>query len=210
MAGRINGFNTVARVYDALAWLVYGNAVLKSQTYFLGDISGADRVLILGGGTGRVAAHLLRENTRCRLWYVEASSAMIARARSRLRPFHDRIHFIHGTEDDIPGRQFDAVIVPFVFDLFSARRCSHIVSRIKASARRHSLWLVTDFVSHDKWWENALLRAMYVLFRLAAGIEANKLPDWQGVLAEGGCTPRATRDFYHRFIRSALFEVREE
>ena len=48
----MNGFNSIAPVYDALATLVFGRSIRNAQLCFLGDIGYRGKVLILGGGTG--------------------------------------------------------------------------------------------------------------------------------------------------------------
>src|SRR5258708_1136346 len=90
-----------------------------AQQYFLGNIREHAKVLILGGGSGWLLANLLRLRQNCEVWYIDASEKMIALSRQKNKPEY-RVHFIHGTELDIPLTiQFDVVITNFYFDLFT-------------------------------------------------------------------------------------------
>ncbi|MEP5106138.1 MAG: methyltransferase type 12, partial [Ekhidna sp.] len=50
----VNDFDFVAPIYDRLSKLVFGKSLIKAQAYHLKVIGDKDRVLILGGGTGKL------------------------------------------------------------------------------------------------------------------------------------------------------------
>src|SRR5689334_9161862 len=100
-------FDRVAWVYDAMAGVVFGKSIFASQSHFLDRIPDDANVLILGGGTGKILKRLFSIKPRCHVWYIEASSQMISRARRNVHKPSD-ILFVHGTEDAIPNAvQFD-------------------------------------------------------------------------------------------------------
>src|SRR5688572_11887084 len=103
MTGQLNTFNRIAPVYDTLKGLVFGKAIDKSQIFFIGQLPRDGNLLIIGGGSGEMLKPLLQVNPGCRIWYVEASSAMLSMARQGVST-DDRAHitFIHGTEKSIP------------------------------------------------------------------------------------------------------------
>src|SRR5688572_28861247 len=104
MASRLNQFNGLARRYDRLAKIIFGNSLLEAQTAYLNEISSNANVLILGGGTGKLLTRLLNVNKSCSIWYIEASSMMIELARQHAKKANRaKVLFIHGTEDSIPG-----------------------------------------------------------------------------------------------------------
>src|SRR6187402_1340927 len=78
---RMNGFDRLAPVYDKLAGLVFGKAIVDAQLVFLDRVRAGDRILILGGGTGWLLEKLLRKQPVCEVWYVESSSRMIELTR---------------------------------------------------------------------------------------------------------------------------------
>ena len=79
-----NSFDRVAPIYDTLARIVFGRSIILAQLFYLKEIPVNARVLILGGGTGKVAHALLQLNNTCQIVYVEASVAMLEKTRSRI------------------------------------------------------------------------------------------------------------------------------
>lgn len=202
----LNGFNTIAPVYDPLTRIVFGRAILRAQTEFLTAVSAHSTVLVVGGGTGRVAEQLLQMNSTCRVWYVDASSRMISYARRRLRRFGDRVVFVHGSWSDAPSLTYDVIITQFFLDLFSETACVRVVKTLKKSLSQQGYWLATDFVNGKKWWGRMLLKVMYRFFRITTGIKADRLPDWISLLSQQGLVPAYERSFYHGMIRSVWFQ----
>lgn len=207
-AARTGGFDRIAPLYDALATMVFGEAIRKAELSFLSEVRKAGRVLILGGGTGRMLSDLLTTNPLCEIWYVDSSSAMIGIAKSNVSDFpHARIHFIHGTQAQIPlGIQYDAVIANFYFDLFSTPTLKQSLEEIQHALLPDGKLLVADFTKNNLWWQSALLEFMYLFFRCICKIEATELPDWQHQLAGHNFKLKASREFYRNFIKSAVYE----
>ncbi len=205
---RTGGFDKIAPLYDALATMVFGDAIRKSELYFLSEVRKAGRVLILGGGTGRLLPDLLTTNPHCEIWYVDSSSAMIRIAKSNVTDFPNaRIHFIQGTQAQIPlGVQYHAVIANFYFDLFSTPTLKQSLEEIHHALLPDGKLLVADFTKNNLWWQAALLVFMYFFFRCFCDIEATELPDWQRQLAGHNFKLKSSREFYGNFIKSAVYE----
>lgn len=145
----LNGFNWISGIYDHAARVVFGKTIFDAQLTFIDDIPINSKILILGGGTGRILKEMIRVNPRCAIWYIDASSAMLEDAKERLRklPSHD-VHFLHGTVNSIPGEiKFDVVITNFFLDLFTVQSLEGIIEKIDKALLSESLWLVTDFVN---------------------------------------------------------------
>jgi tRNA (cmo5U34)-methyltransferase len=68
------------------------------------------RVLELGVGTGTLTAEILREFPHAHLTGVDLSPRMIARARTKLRPFRDRVELIARDLGEFEPRSYDVVI----------------------------------------------------------------------------------------------------
>ena len=101
---KINGFDVIAPVYDGLATMVFGRAIRKAELHYLSEVREGSKVLVVGGGTGRLLADLLKINPNCQIWYVEASEAMVRIARSNIRKLPNaNVHFIHGTQTELPS-----------------------------------------------------------------------------------------------------------
>ncbi len=70
----------------------------------------AFRVLELGVGTGTLSSLLLAEFPHAHLTGVDLSPRMIARARTKLRDFRDRVELIAGDLGEFEERRYDAVV----------------------------------------------------------------------------------------------------
>jgi len=68
------------------------------------------RVLELGVGTGTLSALLLAEFPHAHLTGVDLSPRMIARARTKLRPFRDRVELVAGDIGEFAEEPYDVVV----------------------------------------------------------------------------------------------------
>jgi tRNA (cmo5U34)-methyltransferase len=201
----LDRFNKVARIYDTLAQIVFGKRLDEAQRFYLESIPAHSKVLIIGGGTGGLLRVLLDLNPSCEVWYLEASSSMIAQARRKMGEAQaSRVHFIHGTEQNIPDGLYDAVITHFFLDLFSAAALDEVIATIQGHLRHDAVWLVCDFVDRGKWWQRMLLRVMYLFFRIVCSLDARRLPPWELKLSLHGFAEVNAASFFGSFIRSAV------
>ncbi len=207
-------FGRVARVYDGLAQVVFGQAQRRAQLAALRaglPLAGpAPRVLVLGGGPGWVLTELLRQCPAARVLYLETSAAMLAQARARLARLapekQAQVDFRQGSERDLrPGEQFDAVVTFFVLDCFTLDDFPGALARLQAARRPGAPWLVADFRPPRRWWQRGLLRAMYLFFGAAVGLRARQLPPWPTALAALGNSTYYQSDFYFEFIAGQVW-----
>ena len=207
MRSRVNGFNAIARQYDFLKKLVFGNSIYQSEVCFLQWIARGGKVLIIGGGTGEILLALLEANPDADIFFVEASSEMLKIAEKRLPETTERkVHFIHGTERDIPeGSLFDAVITNFFLDLFPDSKVRDLCRMISGKIKIDGVWLASDFAETGKVWQRVLLWTMYRFFMLTSGVLARSLPAWNRHLELAGMEEVSSRSFYGGFIRSAVY-----
>ncbi len=202
----LNGFDKIAFIYDFLERLIFGKSIIESQKYFLNKIPDQSSVLILGGGSGWLLAELLKIKPNCEVFYIEASSKMIALSKKKI---HDKqlVHFIHGSEEDIPASvQFDVVITNFYFDMFTDCSLVGVLNKIRSSLRIESLWIATDFVNGKKWWQEMMLTTMYWFFRTTCNIESQQLPEWNKIVGKTGVVKIGSKFFYKDFIEIALYQ----
>jgi tRNA (cmo5U34)-methyltransferase len=202
-------FSRVARVYDALAGIVFGRAQRRAQQAALAaglPLAGAaPQVLVLGGGGGWVLTELLRHCPAARVLYLETSATMLARAQARLRRVAPsavaQVEFRQGSEQALgPDEQFDAVVTFFVLDCFTLAEFPAALARLQAARRPRAPWLVADFRPPSRWWQRALLRAMYLFFKITVGLRAQQLPAWPTALAALGLKNHYQATYYGDFI----------
>jgi tRNA (cmo5U34)-methyltransferase len=204
MGSPLNRFDKVALFYDSLARVIFKDAIIKSQEHFLPSAATSENALILGGGTGLVALKLLQQHPRLKITYVEASTKMISRAAERCRPFVNRIRFVHGTQADIPSQKYDVVVTGFFLDMFKQDEVEILVDKILRTLNNGGLWLATDFVNTRSTLHRVLLSSMYTFFKIACGINASKLPEWEAALSHRLKLSESTV-FYSGFIKSCKY-----
>ncbi|AKD55378.1 class I SAM-dependent methyltransferase [Spirosoma radiotolerans] len=179
-------FNWVAPVYDTLAFVVFGHKLQQAQVVFLDQIPAGANVLLVGGGTGWLLEQVLMRGNTKRIVYLEASRKMVALASRRMiqKSLLGSVDFRVGDETALsPDESFDVIITPFVLDLFTETTLkTQFIPQLLNVLKSTGLWLVTDFVQPPSWWQKVLLWIMIRFFRLTAGIEANRLANWQQCL----------------------------
>lgn len=205
MSSAVGNFDRVAPVYDSLARFFFGQSIRSSQVSALHLIPDGSTILILGGGTGWILEEIDRRAANCRIWYIDQSQQMIVLARSR-SGLKNIISFIQGSVSSIPqGQKFDVIITNFFLDLLPDKTLHGILSSLLKLLNPGGLWFVTDFVD-NKWWHSVYLFIMYRFFRLATGIEANRLPDWKQGIAGLRLIKVERRFFYYGFIESGVYK----
>ncbi len=203
MKNKDRGFDRVAWVYEPLAKAVFGKSLERAQEAFFSDLPERGKVLILGGGTGWVLERLFADKPKLEVWYVEASEKMLQMSQRRVAS--SKIHWIHGTEEDLPEEKFDVIITHFLLDLFEKPRITDVIQRLKNVLSPSGVWLVADFDRQgaNNVFKKALLWMMYRFFRALCGIEAKTLPAvWEHLKKEGLRTERS-EGFYFGMVRSS-------
>ena len=202
-------FGRVASFYDALAGVVFGRAQRRAQQAALVaglPLAGAEpRVLVLGGGGGWVLTELLRHCPAARVLYLETSAAMLVRAQAQLRRVVPsavaQVEFRQGSEQALgPAEQFDAIVTFFVLDCFTLAEFPAALARLQAARRPRAPWLVADFRPPRTWWQQGLLRMMYLFFKITVGLRAHQLPPWPTALAALGLKECYQATYYGDFI----------
>ncbi|MBC8152736.1 MAG: class I SAM-dependent methyltransferase [Bacteroidetes bacterium] len=185
-------FDLIAPLYDTLSRVVFGRSLERAQLVLLPKIPPNSSILLVGGGTGFLLAKLLADCQPTRILFLEASVAMLRRARCRVQhhPLVGRVEFRHGTQVSLQsGEVFGVVIVPFVLDLFpEATLRTHLLPPLLRVTAPGGHWLATDFVNSPRLYHRLVLKTMYRFFRLVSGVEARQLPDWPRLLSEAGLT----------------------
>jgi tRNA (cmo5U34)-methyltransferase len=177
---RLNAFDPIAGFYDALADTFFLGQIFKAQTHYLNRIKPGAKVLILGGGTGRILVPLFRQQPSAKVWYVEASAEMLKRSRDQLTG-REEVVFIHGTEAGLPDQRFDVIILPFFLDMFEEPDLSHLCFKLLRNSKNGALWLVSDFLD-SRWWHRSALFVMYRFFNLLCKVKPRRLPPWEQIL----------------------------
>ncbi|GAB3275612.1 hypothetical protein GCM10027347_49020 [Larkinella harenae] len=203
-----SGFDVVAPFYDALSRMVFGNALRVAQAHWLTRIPPRADILIFGGGSGWLLARVLAICNPRTVIYIDASPAMMALARQKVRN-SPRVDFRIGTETAVRiDDQVDVVITPFILDLFTNHRLqTAILPPLYQSLRPQGLWVSTDFLKPTVWWQRFLLWVQYRFFRSVSQIEATQLPPWVDLLTSlPGLKPDPMAAFFGGMIGSGCWQ----
>src|ERR1700761_6816570 len=170
-------YNNSAWFYDELARVVYGKALIKAQVFLLQYVQPNSTILIAGGGTGWILKELAHIHPNgLKITYVEVAERMMALSQKR-NYGNNEVTFINKPVEESPlPAEFDVIITPFLFDNFTQQTLEKVFGHLHGLLKPGGLWLNADFQLSGKWWQNVLLKIMFIFFRAICRIEAKHLP----------------------------------
>jgi ubiquinone/menaquinone biosynthesis C-methylase UbiE len=173
-------YNKVAWFYDGLCRLVLGSMVKKSQTDLLSFIPANASILLVGGGTGWILEEITKLHPAgLQITYVDISSKMIEHSKKR-NVGTNTLEFITAPIEniDLAGCSYDIIFTPFLLDGLLQSTYHTVFKKLDACLKTGGKWLYVDFQISDtsSFWQKALLKFMYLFFRLSCKIEAVRLP----------------------------------
>ena len=186
--------------------MVYGHALIDAQVYLLQYIPANTRVLMVGGGTGWILEELTKIHpSGLEITYVEVAADMMALSKKR-NIGNNKVVFINDAIENVNlVACFDVVITPFLFDNFTKASTEKVFNHIHQLLKFQGAWLNADFQLTGKWWQMALLRSMFLFFRVLCRIEASKLPNVENNFELQGYKVVAEKTFYGNFIISKAY-----
>lgn len=209
----INNFNSIARLYDVLCYMVFRNVLKKSQLHFIHQIPHEAHVLIVGGGTGWYLLELLKIIPCKKIVYVEASSEMISLSKKKIAGLshYTPIEFIEGSIESIYLQEpFDVIVTNYVLDIFREEKLSAIMEKLYYSLKKDGLWMVTDFKitnnRYHKHWQKLLVKMMYRFFRSVSQIENDRLLSFSDFFKKLKVKNVHSKDFFSGMIESTVYK----
>jgi len=199
-------YNNSAWFYDRLSKVIYGEALIRAQVWLLQFVPPESKILIVGGGTGWILEEIAKMRpSGLDITYVEVAPKMVELSRKRDHG-NSEVDFVNEPiENVVLPNDYDVVITPFLFDNFTEENFQKIFAHIHATLKPCALWLNTDFRLTGKWWQNALLRSMFLFFRAICGIEAKKLPDILAAFEKYDYQTVEQKTFFGDFILSTAY-----
>ncbi|MBE9460838.1 class I SAM-dependent methyltransferase [Dyadobacter subterraneus] len=201
-------FDGVARPYDFISRLVFGDALVRAQVSLLSQILPDSSILIVGGGTGWILEEITKiHESGLEIIYVESSPKMIELSKKRSCK-NNTVNFITARIEDYQTEKlFDIIITPFFFDLFKKDKIKFLFSGLNEKLRKDGLWFYTDFIPskyQTKIWQKLLLKTMYLFFGILSKVEAFELVNMDFYFAEK-YREVSKGWFYGKFIRSISY-----
>lgn len=205
-------FDSIAPHYRWLESAAFANKLQNARVAFLDQIGAPKRVLIVGEGNGRFLSELVRKYPAVEVDCLDASARMLALARKRTIGHEKRVRFLRkNILDWSPERNaYDLIVTHFFLDCFSETTLVRIVEKLVAAASADARWLIADFCIPAKkpaaWRARLCIGAMYIFFRVVAGIEARQLVSPAPILEREGFAQLARQTFAGGMIQSQLWK----
>lgn len=160
---------------------MFGNKLNLAAEFHFDRIKSGDRVLIVGGGTGKILSSL---PPHCVVTYIDSSSQMLQKAKSVV--YNGQVDFLHedvrywSSEDS-----YDAIVFPFVLDLFEDTAILSILHQTVNTLAPSGKLIVSDFypihqISSQR--QKLILRATLMFFKLFTGHKLKDVPDIKQVV----------------------------
>ncbi|HLH55252.1 MAG TPA: class I SAM-dependent methyltransferase [Verrucomicrobiae bacterium] len=209
-------FDRLAPHYRWMEIVLAGEKLQSCRTAFLGEIRGAERVLILGEGNGRFLLECRKVLGSAHITCVDSSRRMIELARCRLSRngvSEENIEFIHADALiwEPPARSFDALATHFFLDCFQPKPLTSLLERLGNACGHGAKWLLADFQIPARGLRRLrarlIHRSMYCFFGVATRLQARRLTDPDPCLQSLGFTlqRRLTADW--GLLRSDLWQL---
>lgn len=177
-------FDRLAPHYRWMERVLTGGKLQRCRLAWLGEVRESRNVLVVGEGPGRFLAEAARALPSVRFCCVDASAAMLERARVAWanaggKPL--RAQFVRA---ELPAWQppagaFDLVVTHFFLDCFPPESLAAVVTRLAAAARGDARWLLADFCvparGAARLRARLVLWAAYSFFRVATRLPARQL-----------------------------------
>ncbi len=200
-------FDNSAWFYDKLAFVVFRKALINAQLYLLSFIPANSSILVAGGGTGWILEEIAKIHpSGLTITYVEVSTKMMARSKKRNAGNNTLLFITNAIEDVTIKNTFDIVITPFLLDNFTEQTLQKVLNHIHLSLKPGGIWLNSSFQVSGKWWHKALLKSMYLFFKIFCNIEASKLPDIEKQYKHHRYKAIANQTFFSDFIIAEIYK----
>ncbi|WP_342645796.1 class I SAM-dependent methyltransferase [Mucilaginibacter sp. CSA2-8R] len=200
-------YDNASWFYERLSKLVFGNAQVNAQEYFLKLIPTGSSILIIGGGTGQILESIAKlYPSELHITYVEISANMMALSRKRNTAENDVVYITQDIGSLSLTQKFDVIITAFLFDNFSTQELHKIFPRIHQCLKPEGLWLNTDFQLTGPIWQKAMLKTMYYFFRVLNAVKVTQLPDTTKTFINYRYELLGQKPFYRNFITANAYK----
>ena len=210
----MNDFNFIAPFYDQLTSIVFGDRLLKAQSFFIRQELQPNSVLIIGGGTGKILTPCLELTSKPTIHFIESSKNMLEQARLYAHLNHssqlEQLTFEIGDIQRLrSAKKYDLIILPFVLDLFNDQEILNILNALKKNLTSESKVLFTDFFSDSKAskFSAFLIAIMYQFFSVFAQVRNQKLPDFNSCFVISGYVLKQEQHFLNGMVRSFIYDM---
>lgn len=178
-------FDSLAPHYRWMEFVLAGDKLQRCRTAFLPELRHAENILLLGEGNGRFLPACCAQFPEARVTCVDASAAMLKRARRQLSASRGSARNVCFVQADVlhwrpPAEEaYDLIVTNFFLDCFQAQQLEQLTTGIAAAAAPGANWLLADFqvAAHGlrQVRSEVVLRLMYIFFGIVTRLPARRL-----------------------------------
>lgn len=177
-------YNFLAPFYNIISKIVFGDSLNRASAMYFEEIKKHDTVLIIGGGNGEILRRLYVVNPSVSVTYCELSSTFIGLANKK-NPFpKEQIVFLNQDAFELVDFSYDIIVLPFFLDQFSEEQCILFLKRIQEKSKINQKILFSDM--HKKGLSKALLKTMFLFFKVTTKLKNNQLPNFSDAFDKAG------------------------
>ena len=212
-------FDRIVPIYDFFKTVLFLGAIQRCQYYHFPLLKGSRKILVIGGGTGRIIRQIRRYSNFEKLDYVDSSSKMIREATKYSQQMHveleNRIQF-HSIDifAHSINNKYDVIIAPFVLDCFTDDQLDLLGKKFSSWLMPGGFLLVSDFCeSRESLWSRTLsriiTRILYLVFNRACGLNLKRLPNFNRLFQVLPCSIVEKRPFFSGVLKSVVYRLDE-
>lgn len=210
-------FDRVANVYDICKMLMLCGSIERCQYYHLPLLKNSKKILVIGGGTGKIVSQIHRHAAFEELTYVDCSAKMLEKAKMHVKQrcpeIEQKIKFEKAdilTEFEASG--FDAIVAPFVLDCFTGESLRLLGIKLKKWLTPNGLLLFSDFHESQKPGISRLLsrcitRPLYFALNLICEMNIKQLPDYELMFNPLPLTKTSEHLSFGGILQSVVFRL---
>jgi ubiquinone/menaquinone biosynthesis C-methylase UbiE len=199
-----NDYNLIADIYDIGVSILFGKEVYHSYIEHLDHVKASDKVLIVGGGSGRLLASV---SQAAEIDYIELSGRMIKQAKEK-RSTNIRFHQLDFS-DFASDQKYDWVIFPYFLDLFTIAEIKGFLTKSNGLLKPKGQLIVSDFDLPRSSWHKGLIAFSIMILRLIVSLRITNLAPILDILEAEGYQSKDKKVWANGFIFSAIFRNRE-
>lgn len=173
-------YNLIARYYDRLSRVVFGKRMELAKQAHLRLVKGKQKILIVGGGTGKLIEYIASIEGKVELDFVDASSKMLNRAKLR-EGRSGPINYYLSPILDYKGNGYDIITLNFFLDQFTDNEAETVLKHLKSKLVPGGLILFSDLKRTQDIRDRLLDKIMFFLFRLLTGAKTRDYPQYDSI-----------------------------
>lgn len=205
----MNNYDRIAGIYDLMATVIFFGAISEAKKHYMSLVASKSKILLVGGGTGKILKHLNQLNIPITVDFLEPSFKMITKAKERADGLPNlHINYIQNKLDSFESAgQYDCICSFFFLDIFQKSDLIDSVKKFSKMLSTNGFLLVSDFqIKNNLWWQKALSGLMHVFFRITTNLQSKGLKDINSYLCKSHFINIDRTQFFNGFIFSAVYE----